>query len=132
MNYLLDTHVFLWSLLETERLSKKTVEILEDPKNNIFVSALTFWEISMKYVLGKIELDQINPSQLPDMAAKLAFGILELRAEDARNYHTIVGKWHRDTFDRMLILQAMENNLILISKDEDIGKYAEEGLKVEW
>ena len=132
MNYLLDTHVVLWSLLESDNISKIATEIIENPKNNIFVSTLSFWEISMKYSLGKIELTGTNPSKIPEMISKLGFNIIELNAEEASNYHLISGKWHRDPFDRMLIAQALKNDLTLITKDEHIAKYAQEGLKVIW
>lgn len=105
---------------------------MQDRNNNIFVSALSFWEISLKYFLGKIELFDTTPEQFPEMAIKLSFNILELRAIEASNYHSIKGKWHNDPFDRMLIVQALHNNLTLITKDEHIPKYAEEGLKTIW
>jgi len=132
MNYLLDTHVVLWSLLESDKISKTATEIIENPKNNIFVSTLSFWEISMKYALRKIELIETNPSEMPEMISKLGFNIIELGAEEASNYHLINGKWHRDPFDRMLIIQALINDLTLITKDEHIAKYKQEGLKVIW
>lgn len=132
MNYLLNTHVLLWSLLESDKINNKITEIIQDRNNNIFVSALSFWEISLKYSLGKIELFDTTPEQFPKMATKLKFNILELRAIEASNHHSIKGKWHKDPFDRMLIIQALENDLTLITKDEQIPKYAEEGLKTIW
>ncbi len=132
MRYLLDTHVVLWTLLEAKKLNKRVVDIIENQNNEIYVSAISFWEISLKYSLGKINLNDVDPSLFPDIFNEMGFKVLNLKSEEAANYHKLKGKWHRDPFDKMLIIQCLENNLILISKDANIKKYAAEGLRVEW
>ncbi len=62
MKYLIDTHVLLWSLFDTSKLSKKVYGILLDIENEIYVSNITFWEISLKYGIGKLSLKNILPS----------------------------------------------------------------------
>ena len=56
MKYLLDTHTLVWLVTNTERLSLKVKKIFEDPGSQIFVSAISFWEVSLKFALGKLEL----------------------------------------------------------------------------
>ena len=64
MKYLLDTHIFIWSLVNTSKLSKQIKLILSDTNNKIFVSAVTFWEISIKYQLGNLELKNFRPDDM--------------------------------------------------------------------
>lgn len=86
----------------------------------------------MKFSLGKLELKETSPSLFPAIALRMGFKTIDLKTTEASNYHFLEGKWHRDPFDRMLIIQAIKNDLILITKDENIAKYADEGLKVIW
>ena len=67
MNYLLDTHVLLWTLFESRKLSNIVKQIILNPDCNIFVSIFSFWEISLKFGLGKISLNNIKPDDLPDI-----------------------------------------------------------------
>ncbi|SMO59337.1 type II toxin-antitoxin system VapC family toxin [Gracilimonas mengyeensis] len=132
MNFLLDTHTLIWSILDTHKLSSKSHKIIEDPKNLILVSAVNFWEISLKYSLGKLVLDGIKPDDFPKLAVDSGFELIGLTANETSSYHYLRGEWHRDPFDRMLIWQAIQRDLILISNDEDVKKYEEEGLKTIW
>ncbi|HET8828377.1 MAG TPA: type II toxin-antitoxin system VapC family toxin [Pelobium sp.] len=132
MRYLLDTHVFIWSVLNTKKISEKVLNILEDSNQQIFVSAVSFWELSLKYSIGKLNLNLLKPEMFPSIALDMNYKNLPLSVEESSSFHTLEGGWHKDPFDRMLIVQAMENNLTLITKDENIAKYAQEGLKVIW
>ena len=132
MRFLLDTHTFLWAITDYEKLSKKAKLTLEDPSQNILVSAISFWEISLKFSIGKLLLNGIAPDEFPPLATQTGFEIIQLSAEEAASYHKLTGKWHRDPFDRMLIWQALQQDLILISKDKNIGNYKNEGLKTLW
>jgi PIN domain nuclease of toxin-antitoxin system len=132
MKYLLDTHVVLWTLLKTNKINKKVVSIIENQSNQIYVSAISFWEISLKYSLGKIDLNNVDPSIFPDIVTEMGFQVLSLKSEEAANYHQLKGKWHRDPFDRMIISICLKNDLVLITKDENIKKYKEEGLTTLW
>lgn len=132
INYLLDTHTFLWTLFEPEKLSIKVRELLLNSQNTIYVSSISFWEISIKFSLGKITFEGVNPKQFTDYAQKMGFSLLSLAPEVAASVHDLKGTWHRDPFDRLLIWQAMNESLMLISKDSKIGLYKEEGLQVVW
>ena len=133
MDYLIDTHVFIWALLDTKKIPKKTFKILEDENNNIFISPISFWEIAIKYQSKKLKLGRINPMHLPHIAKQYDFGILSPEPYDYVSIAQIPQKEnHHDPFDRMLIQQAIRNDLILISKDEKFPQYEENGLQLLW
>jgi PIN domain nuclease of toxin-antitoxin system len=132
MNFLLDSHTLLWAILDQKKLSPKVVGILEDPKNEIFVSAVTFWEISLKYSLGKLDLSNLLPDELPKLTEETGFSLLPLLAAESACYHNLNADWHRDPFDRMLIWQAIQNKLTLLTKDKNIARYKSVGLKSAW
>lgn len=132
MNYLLDTHAFLWSIFSSDQLSKSIKEIVLNSENNIFVSVITFWEISLKYNLGKIQLDNILPDLLPEAAKKSGFDILQLNEEVTSTFYKLPKISHSDPFDRLLIWQSIRNNLIIISKDKNFQEYSEFGLRIIW
>ena len=130
MNYLLDTHIFIWALIDKKKLSPQIIEILENTEHDIFVSAISFWEISLKFGLGKLQLQGLLPTEFPDLAIKTGFKLLDLDANHASNYHFLKGTWHKDPFDKMLICQALKQNFILISNNENIAKYSNVGLRI--
>lgn len=132
MNYLLDTHTLIWAILETGKLSSRSKKIIENPKNLIFVSAVNYWEISLKYSLGKLELNGVTPEEIQKIALETGFDQISLSPEETATYHNLAGNWHRDPFDRMLIWQAIQGDLILVSNDKEMKKYQEDGLKVIW
>ena len=133
MKYLLDTHVFLWSFLDTKRIRPKTLEIIADEENEIFVSPISFWEIAIKNQTKKLNLEGINVLHLPHIADEYNFSILNPEPYDYISIGQIPQKEnHHDPFDRMLIQQAIRNDLVLISKDEKFQQYEENGLQLMW
>ena len=133
MEYLIDTHVFIWALMDTRMIPKKTFEILEDENNTVYISSMSFWEIAIKVQSKKLELHGINVLQLPHIAKQLNFTILDPQTYDYVSISQIPLKEnHHDPFDRMLIQQAIRNDLVLISKDEKFQQYEENGLQLMW
>ena len=133
MEYLIDTHVFIWALMDTKKIPKKTFEILEDENNTVYISSMSFWEIAIKVQSKKLELHGINVLQLPHIAKQLDFTILDPQTYDYVSISQIPLKEnHHDPFDRMLIQQAIRNDLVLISKDEKFQQYEENGLQLMW
>jgi len=132
MNFLLDTHTFLWALFDDDKLSEAARKAIENPENLVAVSAVNFWEISLKFSIGKLELEGIQPHEIPDIALDSGFEMIPLQPKETSSYHLLKEEWHRDPFDRMLIWQAIQNNLTLISKDPLINRYKEAGLKTLW
>lgn len=130
MNYLLDTHYMLWAVADSKKLSKKIRDIIIDPDHRIIVSTISFWEVSLKVSLRKLEIEGFSPENLPAACLQMGFEIERLSPGDSSSYHRLKAAHHRDPFDRMLIWQAMCNNYIFISTDRDVRKYASEGLKL--
>jgi len=65
MSYLLDTHTLLWSLFEQSRLGKKGADVILNPDLSVFVSVVSFWELSLKFAIGKLELENVTPTTSP-------------------------------------------------------------------
>jgi PIN domain nuclease of toxin-antitoxin system len=130
MKYLIDTHIFLWSLFSPEKISVHVAQIIKECGNRIFVSTITFGEIALKFSLNKLELEGITPDALPEIANKMSFEILNLSAEDAASFYRLPRITHRDPFDRMLIWQAIREKLVLISKDSKNTAYEDYGLRI--
>ena len=132
MNILLDTHVFLWSLFIPDKLSKAVIREIKSPNNDVAVSVVTFWEISLKYALGKLELTGVNPEELPDFAAQMNLEILLITAAEASTFHKLPRLSHKDPFDRIIIWQAIQRKMTLVSKDRDFKAYRKFGLRTFW
>ena len=133
MAWLLDTHTLLWALFEPEKLGRKTRATLKDPANEVLVSPLSYWEISLKSGLGKLVLPETDPSEIPAAAHQL--GLIEdpLTAEILSTFHRLpYAPDHRDPFDRLLIWQALRRKHTLLSKDRALPFFKAHGLKFEW
>ena len=133
MKYLLDTHTFIWSIMDSSKLSEKVRTIIENPNNEIFVSGITFWEIAIKTQIGKMKFENFNILHLPNIATQYGFSIFTPSAYDYVTYNELpLVESHKDPFDRMLIHSTLKNNLILLSKDESFAHYEEFGLQLLW
>ena len=132
MNFLIDTHTFLWSILEPDRLGAKARNILQEADQRIFISVISFWEISLKVALGKLSLINLLPEQLPETAKQMDFETLLLSAGEAATFYHLPKIGHKDPFDRLIIWQAIQNKMPLISKDKSFKDYKALGLKLIW
>ncbi len=132
MSYLVDTHVFLWALFTPKKLSTKARKILVDPNLIKYVSSITFWEISLKYQLGKLKLKNIFPDKLPKIAKEDGFEILDIDANTASSFYKLPKFKNKDPFDQMLIWQAIYKDFYLLTKDLLITEYKNYGLKTVW
>lgn len=121
MRLLLDTNVFLWSVLDDAKLTKKARAIILSAEER-YVSSASVWEIAIKKSLGKLDSDN-DISELVD--AIDASGFLEL-AITAKHAATVYGLTHihRDPFDRLLIAQAICEPLIFLTADALLQKYS--------
>jgi len=117
---LLDTHVLLWWLANDASLSPAAGALIRDPGNVIFVSAVSLWEIWLKQSLGKLRL----PASFEERLAVEPFENLHLTASQAR--HVALLPWHhRDPFDRMLVVQAQVEDLVLLTADATLPAYGD-------
>jgi len=132
MKYLLDTHTLVWAILETRKLSNKVFSLLESTENIIYASVINYWEICIKAEKGKLYLEGITPEEVLEQAKKMGFSSLELNALDASSFFRLKSDFHKDPFDRMIIWQAINNQCTLVTKDSEIKKYEQVGLKTIW
>lgn len=119
MDLLLDSHVLLWWDSGSPRLKPTVRAVLRDPTNTVYVSAATPWELSIKLRKGKLDL-HCGPEELIE-----ANGFVPLPIE--ARHGTLAGSldWsHPDPFDRVLVAQALANNLILVHADRIIRTFA--------
>ena len=123
MIVLLDTHSFLWAVIEPERLSAKLRRTIADPANEIHLSTVSFWEISLKFALGKLELSGCTPEDLVPIARDMGLDIVAPSAEEAAGFHRLPRKAHKDPFDRMLIWQCLQRHWTLLSRDRALDDY---------
>ena len=116
MRYLLDTHTFLWALAEPERLSSTARACLEKSSNELWVSAVTFFEVTTKVRSGKLKVSDDTLARWEWILSRLNARPLALTVRDA----ILAGQWsvpHRDPFDRLLAAQAVNESLDLVSCD---------------
>jgi PIN domain nuclease of toxin-antitoxin system len=132
MNCLLDTHALLWSLFDPTRLGAKAVESIKNPDISVYVSVVSFWEISLMYATGKLELSGVVPDDFPAIVRQSGFDILPIAETDAATFYHLPRKEHKDPFDRLIIWQAISRKLTLISHDRAFADYRKHGLKVLW
>ncbi len=118
MQYLLDSHVMLWWFTEPEKLSAKASNIISNKTNPIFISSVTFWELAIKKSLGRLTL----PHNLIEAVAAEGFKILPIMPEDGLGVADLP-PLHSDPFDRLLIIQAKLNDLVIITRDTKIAEY---------
>lgn len=130
MTYLLDTHYMLWTLTDTKKLSKKIKDVITNPENRIVISTISFWEVSLKASIGKIEIEGFAPEDLPDACTQMGFDITAIESGESSSYHKLRATYHKDPFDRMLIWIAICNGYTLISADDHVKKYTSEGLRL--
>ena len=119
MRLLLDTHVWLWWLGDDRRLGRRARQALGNPRNEVYVSAASAWEIAIKSALGKLRLTKV------DLEAEIAAnGFREL---EVRTRHAIraggLGPVHEDPFDRMLVAQAQVEELAVVTGDRMFERY---------
>jgi PIN domain nuclease of toxin-antitoxin system len=121
MTYLLDTHTFLWLLREPETLPDQVLEIASDRSETLALSLVTPWEISIKVGLGKLDAAEI----LGDFER---YSILETAVKQVIHSGRLP-LHHKDPFDRLLIAQALDLRIPLLSADTDFDLY---GVKRIW
>lgn len=118
MRYLIDTNIFLWWLDDDRKLKISIRKIIEDSKNQVFVSIVSALEISIKHQLGKLPLK----TTIEECFKVSSFEVLDI----ALDHVFQLGKlplYHKDPFDRILIAQAMVENLTLVTSDQKIWRY---------
>jgi PIN domain nuclease of toxin-antitoxin system len=119
---LIDTHVFLWAILEPHRLSPVMTRLLMDPDNELLMSVASIWEIGTKYARGHLPLKVPPELLVPQQMQMQNIQPLAVLMEHALQAHQLP-LHHRDPFDRMLIAQAVVEKLPLMTADPQFRHY---------
>lgn len=122
MKALLDTHAFLWWVLDNGRLSEKALQYIRNPEREIYLSTVTGWEIAIKYRLKKIALTQKPGIFVMEHVTKSDFLVLPIHMKHALRVADLPDI-HEDPFDRLLIAQAQTEKMSLVTADRAIKKY---------
>ena len=122
MKLLLDTHIFLWYIGADPNLPVTFRDAARNPANEVYLSAVSVWEAVIKHALGKLSLPSAPAEYLP--AQREAHRITTLPLEEAALAHlALLPALHRDPFDRILVAQALQHGLTLVTVDEAIRAY---------
>lgn len=116
--YLLDTHVFLWWLSGDSSLGPRCREVISNGMNDVYVSAASTWEMSIKKALGKLK----SPDDMDALVEEERFLKLPISLYHGQMAGTLPS-YHRDPFDRMLIAQAQAEGLVLVTSDKMFTRY---------
>ena len=128
MRLLLDTHTFLWAVLEPHKLSEAARAALADSTSRVAMSAVNAWEIAIKVSLGKMPMPPDGPERLRAVADSTQFTVLPVTVEHAFAVREL--RWHhKDPFDRLLVAQARIEGMTLVSDDGLLSRY---GVDVLW
>jgi PIN domain nuclease of toxin-antitoxin system len=122
MRVLLDTHTFLWWVVDNPQLPKSARKIIADGKNEVFLSAASCWEVVIKAQLGKIELPGKADLFISNEMAKNAFQGLPIQTSHALNVYNLPNL-HRDPFDRIIVSQAQLEGMPIVTSDPFISQY---------
>ncbi len=119
--YILDTHILLWFFQNDSNLPPDTKKIIKDSNTKKFISIASLWEITIKYSLNKLSL-HISLNDFFDLIYSTDINILEISTKHLLILNSLQ-QIHKDPFDRILIAQAIAEDFILITADENIHKY---------
>lgn len=123
MNVLLDTHAFLWWVIDDSRLSSTAKAIIADPTNTVYFSVVSAWEIIIKERTGKLSLPEPPETYIPSRIASNQFISLAVQMQHILQIATLPDH-HRDPFDRLLIAQGQVENIPLLTVDHLISQYS--------
>lgn len=122
--FIIDTHIFLWLIFDPKKIDKKQLQILENPQNDIFITSISFWEISIKYNLKKLRLNNLTPELLPKIAKDMDIEILNIDENTMSSFYKLPkSKIHKDPFDRLIVWKCICDNFTLISQDSKLYEY---------
>ncbi len=122
MNLLLDTHIFLWLITGDTRITEAMQKEILDTANAVYLSVVSNWEISVKYQLGRLPLPEPPESYLPAQRQRHQIASLSLD-EGSVSQLARLPSIHRDPFDRMLVCQALEHELTIVTVDKILQSY---------
>ena len=121
MRLLLDTHLLLWAAGQPEQLSKAARKLLDDPNNELWFSAASLWEITIKRTLGRDDF-RVEPRLLRRGLSENGYHELAITSEHAVTID-VLPPIHKDPFDRIILAQALTEGITLLTVDPVVAKY---------
>lgn len=128
MKYLLDTHILIWFISGDEQLNFYAKQLIENEENELLISIASLWEIAIKYNLGKLQLQKPYEQLFPEQLEENNIDILKVKIDHLKLLCNLP-LYHRDPFDRIIVCQALFEQIPIISKDNILDNY---GIKREW
>lgn len=122
MNLLLDTHVALWAIADSLHLTEPARNLIQSPDNQVWVSAVSVWEIAIKHSLGRGDMP-LSGKQAWVYFREAGYGFLPVMPDHAAAVDDLPSH-HHDPFDRLLIAQALQEPMHLLSRDAQVLKYS--------
>jgi len=124
MRLLLDTHILIWALSDTPRLPSEAKRLILDPANEIFVSAVTVWEIAIKHALNRKTAPPFSASEAMTASLTMGFTFADVSAEHAAAVEDLPPV-HADPFDRLIVAHALVEPFRLLTVDKKIAAYSD-------
>ena len=122
MNFLVDTHAFLWALLSPERLTERARKIFLDPEAELLISIATPWELAIKAGVGRLTDGAALLTNFESLLTTNGYRILETSVQQTIQ-SGLLPRYHKDPFDRLLIAQALDLRVPILSGDEVLDLY---------
>ena len=133
MNILLDTHMALWMLRDANLVPARALELVCNPKNDLFVSAISLWEVTLKHMKNPGAMP-VSGSLFRQKSEEAGYGVMNLEPSHVDALETLrcaeVEARHKDPFDRMLIAQSKAEGMLLLTHDEKLDLYGEPLVRV--
>jgi PIN domain nuclease of toxin-antitoxin system len=120
-HFLLDTHVLLWLIEGSSQLSPAARSVISDNTNHLYFSVVSIWEITVKLNIGKLQISH-TIAEIYTLLEQINVEVLTITQSDLEQYLPLP-LHHRDPFDRILIAQAIDRSLVLVSADRSFGDY---------
>jgi len=128
LNLLLDTHVVLWAITDSPKLSNKAREMIGSPRSSVWISTATLWEIAIKHALGRGDMP-ISSQDAARYFRESGYRFLPVEAEHAMAVEELPA-YHQDPFDRILVAQALTEPMRLMTHDPKVARYSDTIIEV--
>ena len=133
MNILLDTHIALWMLRDANLVPTRALELVANPKNGLFVSAVSLWEVTIKHMKSPQAMP-VSGALFRRKSQEAGYCLVDVRPSHVDALETLdcekADARHKDPFDRMLIAQSKAEGMLLLTHDEKLGLYDEPLVRV--
>lgn len=122
MRLLLDTSTFLWFIEGHTALSTTARKVIEDPENDVLLSVASLWEVAIKISIGKLSLGQPFGELIPEQIVAMGIRVMDIRLQHLTRVTNL--PWHhRDPFDRLIVAQAITEDLPVVGRDGALDAY---------